>query len=211
MLKFDAAKHEYRWADQIVPSVTMIVSPLISHLAAVPPEQLERARQEGKAIHKMVELDCKGKLESVPEWLQGHLEAWRRFVAESGFECWATEEPLYHPLGYAGTPDLIGTIGDPDSRPVVIDIKRTLYAGPAVGLQLAAYKELWNRFNKSVDFLRSEAKHTKVGKRYALQLRAEGTYRLVPYEDDEDWTTFLALLTTYRWERKWKQRLLKAA
>jgi hypothetical protein len=198
MLKFDAAKHEYRWSDQIVPSVTSIISPLISHLSVVPPDQLERARQEGKAIHRMVELSCKGELESVPEWLHGHLEAWRRFVAETRFECWATEEPLYHPLGYAGTPDLIGKL----KRPCVIDIKRSLYAGPAIALQLAAYKEAWNR---------QRGKDERVVDRFALQLRAEGTYRLVPYEDDEDWTTFLALLTTYRWERKWKQRLLKAA
>jgi hypothetical protein len=201
VLTFDQASHTYRWHGQPVPNVTRIIAPLVTYIATVPPDRLEAARQEGEHIHEMVALDCRGKLESVPQWMAGHREAWELFKEETGFECWATEERLYHPLGYAGTPDLVGTM--PKARngyPAVIDLKRTLYAGPAIGLQTASYSELWNR---------KHGKGMKVSGRYGLQLRPNGTYRLQPYEDADDWPAFLAMLTTYRWREKWAH--LKAA
>lgn len=194
MLSFDAATHTYRFNGAVVPNVTKILAPMVD-LSMVPADALENARQEGVAIHRMVELDCKGDLDvaSLPEWMKPRHAAWCKFKEDSGVEVWAAEEKIYHPMGYAGTPDIIGCLPKfKRQAPAVIDVKRSLFAGPAIGLQTAAYREAWNRKHKDM----------KAENRYALQLRENGTYRLEPYDDPDDWTAFLALLTTYRWRQK---------
>ena len=54
----------------------------------------------------------------------------------------------------------------------------------------------------------SDARNTMVEKalrtdrRFGLQLRKDGTYRLQPFEDREDFSVFLACLTTHTWKEK---------
>lgn len=199
-LTFDQAAHVYYWHGRPVPNVTRIIAPLTDY-SRIPPDVLERARQEGMAIHRMVELDCKDDLdlEALPAWMRPHHEAWCRFKAEAGFEPIAVEQPMYHPtLGYAGTPDLIGRA--PRLKgvkgPLLIDVKRSFFAGPAIGLQTAAYTVLWN------DTEGQTAGRVPTNNRFGLQLRDDGSYRLEHYADDEDFVAFLACLQQYRWRAK---------
>lgn len=194
MLAFDAATHTYTWQGEVVPHVTGIISHLTSY-DRIPPESLERARQQGVAVHKMVELDCKGTLADLPEWMFGHFDAWCRFKAESGFECWASERYLFHSrLGYAGTVDLVGLLPKlrTSKKPAVLDVKRSFYAGPAIGLQTAGYLEAAN----------TAPGMDRIEERYALKLDANGTYRLQRYEDRDDSIAFLACLQQLRWKEK---------
>jgi post-segregation antitoxin (ccd killing protein) len=138
MLTFDEGPHLYRWNGEPVPSVTQIIKPL-SSFDHVDPDVLERARQEGVAVHKMVELACRDELDEpgLPEWLRPYLAAWRAFVAETGFVLDASEERVYHlDYRYAGTLDLRGrTRVHPRG---LFDLKRSFAAGRAIGVQLAA-------------------------------------------------------------------------
>lgn len=201
LLSFDPAAHVYHWGGTPVPNVTRILAPLTDY-SRIPPDVLERARQEGAAIHRMVELDCKGSLDvdalmtaEGQEWLRPYYAAWRKFVDETGFELWESEQRVYHKtFAYAGTLDLTGLM--PKIRlkaPALLDIKRSFYAGGAIGVQISAYEKARN---SAVDkALRTES-------RFGLQLRKDANYRLEPFEDRDDFGVFLACLTTLRWKEK---------
>lgn len=188
-LLFDPVEHVYTVAGKRVPSVTQILSPLVDY-SMVPRETLERARQLGQAVHRMSELYDLDDLDmdNLADELRPYLTAWIRFRAETGFVPETIEKRLFHPsLRFAGTPDRSGLIG---RRRAVIDIKKMLTLGPVIGLQLAAYRELFEKHG------------TPVEDRYGLGLRADGTYRLVPYTDKGDWPAFLSLLTIRNWKEK---------
>lgn len=198
MLSFDEPSHTYRWNGTVAPGVTTIIKPLETSFFCTP-EQLERARQEGKAIHKMVELHCRNKLDidELPLWLKPHLKAWEKFIAETGFKLWQSEHRLYNEVyGYAGTLDLAGVLTKKKHAPrsAIIDIKRTLTGAPAVGVQLAGYKDGWNRA--------ALGRAEWADLRFGLQLRPSGEYRLEPFESPDDFPAFLACLTIKRWKEK---------
>lgn len=199
MLTFDEFRHKYAWNGQDVPGVTSILKPLID-LSHVPPDRLEKARQEGKAIHSMVEMDCAGTLdvEGLPEWMKPVYGAWSEFREISGFEPLANEMRVYHrQMRYAGTFDLLCVVprcNGWQGRTALLDLKRSLYGGPVVGLQLAAYEEA----------AKSQGVTTGVPRirRGALVLSPAGKFELVPYDDKTDYLTFLALLTVERFRRR---------
>ncbi len=187
MLTFDQAEHRYFYDGKPVPNVTRILSPLVD-FSMVPADTLERARQEGVAVHKMVELDCAGDLdvENLPEWLRSRYQAWRKFVADAQFRVLASEKRVFHPTyRYAGTLDLFGHI---NGDVAFIDLKRSFAAGPVIGLQLAAYLEAYCE----------QEKVGKNAKRYGLRLLETGEYRLEPFTNRNDFRNFLALLTVAR-------------
>lgn len=187
--------HEYRWEGAVVPHVTRIIASLTNY-DRIPLDVLERAKQQGTAIHKMVELDLRGDLvHPVPRWLGGHYDAWIRFREESGFEPWASEQYVYHRrLGYAGTLDLAGLLPKlrRSKKPAVVDVKRSFYAGPAIGLQTVGYADAWN----------SERGMPQLEERYALALYPNGLYRLERYEEHDDGLAFMACLQQHRWKEK---------
>lgn len=195
MLTFDEAAHRYFWCGEPVPNVTGILKPLTDY-SHIPAEALENARLEGVAVHKMVELDCKGDLDTdtLPGWMEGHWQAWQKFKRESGFECHSSEQRLYHTaVRYAGTCDLVGKT--PRMKNVrglsLIDIKRSFYAGRAIGVQLMAYATAWEAEGRP-----------PIHNRFALRLDKSGDYRLMPFTDREDWSVFLACLTLHRYKER---------
>lgn len=211
MLTFDAERHIYHWDGKPVPNVTRIIAPLVD-LSMIPADALEKARLEGVAVHKMAQLYFEGKLDAAAlyseegqAWLIPHYEALLKFESETGFECWKSEHQMYHRgLGYAGTTDLIGLM--PKLKTVlgssVVDIKRSLYGGPSIGLQLVAYRKSWNDGDGKAKELRIADRN-----RFALQLRKDGSYRLTQYDDPEDEVAFIACLQHLRWkERKYGSR-----
>lgn len=201
MLAFDAASHTYTWDGKLVPNVTRIIAPLTDY-SRIPEDVLERARQEGKAIHKMVELACRGtldvaSLETDPAqaWLRPYYRAWLRFLDETGFELWESEQQVYHmKFGYAGTFDLVGCMTKTTRFGLsLLDIKRSFYAGLAIGVQLAGYEQARNaRVEKDI----------RTNRRFGLQLRKDGTYRLQPFEDRDDFAVFLSCLTLHQWRTR---------
>lgn len=189
MLTFDPVEHVYTVGGRRVPSVTQTLAPLVDY-SKVPAAVLKRAQQLGQAVHLMTELYDLDDLdtETLSDELLPYLTAWRRFRAETGFVPETIEQQLYHPaLHYAGTSDRTGLI---NGRRAVIDIKKMLTLGPVIGVQLAAYKELHIKNGVQIE------------DRYGLGLRADGTYRLVPFRDTSDWPVFLSLLTLRNFKDK---------
>lgn len=195
-LAFDAEKHEYRLNGALIPHVTGILAPLTDY-SRIPAPVLERARQEGRAIHKMVELDCLGTLDvaTLPEWMAPAFKAWCDFKAASGFSLVLSEfAGCNPPLGYAGTLDLLCEL--PRLKgwkgTALLDVKRSLYAGPVIGLQLAAYRAI----------VESDKGMPRVSRRGALRIGVDGKFQIEPYDDPTDLATFIALLTLKRWREK---------
>lgn len=197
MLEFDAATHTYRWKGAKVPHVTGVLAPFTDY-SHIPADTLKKAQDEGIAIHRMVELDCQDELDvdGLPEWLRGYHKAWKLFVEETGFSIESSEERVYHPtLGYAGTLDLCGMLTHTGPEIAIIDVKRSFYAGAAIGLQTWAYLEARN----------TDKERLPASKRFALQLRPNGTYRLQEFKDRADKSVWLAALTIYRWRERNEQ------
>jgi hypothetical protein len=191
VLTFDEASHTYFWNGKRVPNVTSIIAHLTDY-SHIPADRLRELQERGKAIHKMVALAIRDDLAELPEWLRPYHQAWRSFVAFARFEPWESEQRVYHHrMGYAGTLDLAGTIHKGGG--VLIDIKRSLYAGPAIGLQLAAYEMARN---ETVERCR------RTSSRWALELHEDGKYNLTPYEDEDDRIAFIACLQQYRWRQR---------
>ena len=199
-LTFKEDGHRYFWDGQPIPNVTRILAGLVD-FSFVKAEDLARAQEEGKAQHKLVELECKGGLDVNvldPYW-KPHLAAFRACVAETGFKIIASERKVRHPIyGYAGTLDMEAELF---SAEAILDLKRSFYGGPVIGLQLAAYLEARNAERAR------EGTKKKLKKRYALRLLpgSKPPYRLKEYTDDEDFGVFLGLLKTQRWKEKYSR------
>ena len=196
-LTFDEPAHQYFWQGRPVPNTTRIIAHLTDY-SHIPPDRLVRLQEEGKAVHKLVELDCRNDLntDTLPDWLKPHYAAWCRFKEDTGFECWDAERRVYHEkLGYAGTLDLAGILPKlPKTRDAaIIDVKRSLYGGPAIGLQTVSYEDGRNAL---------VPKDQRTRLRFALVLGADGAYRLTQYSDPDDRGAFLACLQQWYWRAK---------
>jgi hypothetical protein len=192
VLTFNATGHQYFWHGKPVPDHVTKVLGLVTDLSRIPTDVLENARQEGVDEHRMVNLHATGDLDEdvLPAWLRPKLAGLRKFFADTEFRMIGSETAVYHRLyKYAGTLDLVGEMRYQRHKVrAIIDVKRSLYAGRAIGLQTAAYLEAWSDSNPN------ECRPTH---RFALRLR-DGDYRLEPYTQRDDFSLFLACLSVHR-------------
>lgn len=190
-LSFDEATHTYRWDGVVVPSVTTILRILDdSALSRVSPDVLAAAAGRGTAVHKATELDDEGTLDesSVDPAIAPYLEAWRRYRADTGLEPIAVEQRVYHNQHrYAGTFDRVAML---DGQRVIVDIKSGT-AWPSHGPQTAAYAYAWERMHGK-----------KIDGRIVVYLASDGQYRADRHGNQNDWATFVAALTIYRFKEQ---------
>ena len=171
-----------------LPRVTEILAAvgLGQDWSLVPPDVLVAAQKRGTAVHAAIEALAYGYFDEAatdPE-IVPYLEAYRAFIAESGHEAIASEIEVMHPTWrYVGHPDRVGWLL---GRRCILDFK-TGDLGP-VAYQLAGYRAAWNAQHPTepVDVLA------------AVQLRAEGTYRLHEVSAAEAEPVFLAAVMVYR-------------
>jgi hypothetical protein len=188
-LTFDAESHTYRYAGAIIPSVTQILEAEgISDFSMVPSEALRIAQERGTAVHQATEYLDQDRLdwESVDPSLLGYLEAWERFKDDCEVTILEIETRVYSELGYAGTLDRIVELG---ARKVLIDIKSGAPTR-AAKIQTAAYQF-------------AHPDRDRIDYRAAVQLSADGKYKLHPYHGDLIWdfSVFSAALTLYQFKR----------
>jgi len=198
-LSFDAARHEYRVAGRVVPSVTQILAPLYD-FASIPPGVLERKRQIGDAVHAAIALEAMGEEldpESIDPEIVGYLDGWRSFVRERHYTPILSEAKVYHrALRYAGTLDGAGTLdaGGKDGRvTALLDAKATYELHPAVGPQTAAYLAAAHDCGLLPKTVKA---------RYALHLRPDGTYGLDQLSEASDFAVFQSALTLLNFKRR---------
>lgn len=185
----DDEEHVYFYQGRKVPGITRLMEPIHSY-DGVPDWVLERKAELGSFVHFACELYDQGRLDepTLSASLKPYVDAWKLFRKEHAGRIHAVEPKLFHHgLGYAGQPDRDMEL---DTANDVVEIKTTSQLFNAVGVQLAAQEHLLNAANP---------KRKAGGKRFAVQLKADGRYTLREYKDPHDWPTFVGLLSTYNW------------
>jgi hypothetical protein len=189
MLTFAAETHQYRWDNRIVPSVTQVLQQ-VQDFSMVALEVLERKRQIGVALHAAIEMGDELDPDSLDELVVPFYRAWRSFMADTGYKPRLNEQPIYSvKYNYAGKPDTVGKLG---RREALIDYKSAWDLHPATGPQTAAY------LNGAYEMDLCDRDLP----RFALQLRHNGTYRLEPLTDPNDFSVFLSMLSIYNWKKR---------
>ena len=154
------------------PSVTRVLrdAGYYDDLRSIPEHLLQRARLRGQAIGTAIQYDLEGDLdlETVDPIIQPYLDAFSLFEKEARLDrsqCF-TEQPVYHDVAqYWGKPDLLCALGI-GGQWAIVDVKVTATTPISTRLQIAAYR------------LASEAPEA-----YALQLKSNGTYKLIDCSD----------------------------
>ena len=147
----------------------------------------EYSRDRGSMAHLACQLHDEDDLDesTLDPVIRPYLEAWKKFRADTCFNPELIERKLYHPVyGYAGTLDRYGLFNDYKS---VIELKSGLISA-VTGLQLAAQGMLL------------EANGYEVQKRFALQIKKDGAYKLTPYNDANARVVFLACVTAHNFK-----------
>jgi len=196
VIHFDPSSHTYSLDGRKLPNVTSILSPL-SVYAGIPQHLLEAAAQRGNDVHKACELYLWDLLdeESLCDEYKSYLAGFKKFLHETRFQAEQVEERVYHKtLLYAGTLDMGGLLpSGKKTRRALIDIKTTFALLASVGPQTAAYAEAWNSMHdKDQHFV----------ERFGLQLKADGTYKMLPFNHPSDMTIFRSCLNVHNFMRK---------
>jgi hypothetical protein len=186
-LHFDEAAHRYTYGGRELISVTQALSEagLVDRTGYT-----VEAAARGAAVHKSVQRlhGPDGAVGQIDPAHMPYLEAYLTFRAESVFDVHSSEEQVCDPVrGYAGTFDLRGRFRNYGGGVDLIDIK-TGTVPSWVGYQLAAYVRLIPVAPR---------------RRWALNLRADGTYRLTPFAARTDEQVFLAALVVAQAKRGW--------
>lgn len=179
MLTFDEVAHVYYWNGKRVPGVTTILQALHS-FDGVPADILKAAQERGTAVHLACEYLDKDILDedSVDPAIADYVNGWRLFNIEAAPTWTHIEAQSFHKvMRYAGTVDRVGIIAGEEW---VIDIKTSIQSHAVWGLQTSAYAQALEKPN---------------ARRGTVQLRKDGTYRLIEWKDKQDWATFLSLIT----------------
>ncbi len=195
VLQFDPVGHIYTLDGVRIPSVTTVLKPLYN-FDGIPAAVLNAKAALGTAVHRACELldmddldeeSDAGRAALAP--LAGYLAGYKRFKADKRLSIVANEQRLYHPVHrYAGTIDrryaMEGHVWD-------VDLKSTVAMSPIVGVQTAAYTEMYRATG-----------HTQPARRGALQLFPDGKYKLHEFTDPSDFAVFLSLLTVQRFKER---------
>jgi hypothetical protein len=179
MLTFDDSTHSYFWQGKPVPGVTTVLKALHS-FEGIPEAIMALAQDRGTAVHLACEYFDRGILDemSLDERIVGYVQAWKRFRSENVCEWSHIETQCFHPLlRYAGTLDRAGTI---KGERWLIDIKTSIASHAVWGVQTSAYANAMSMPNV---------------RRGTVQLRKDGTYRMIEWKSPNDWPVFVSLLT----------------
>ena len=183
-LAFDATTHTYRAGNQLLPSVTQIISAqgLGPDYSAVPPATLMRKAITGTKVHGKCQMVLQHGPRIMETWTHEedalsnrYVDGFVRFLADTHYEQLGGEQPLADlDLGIAGTLDSYGWL---NGWCIVVDFKTAISLHlKAAALQVHAYSLLL----KATGALgwRAGDPTPHIEGYYALQLKP-GAYKLV--------------------------------
>lgn len=157
---------------------------------------MDGAAQRGTRVHKAAEaLDKFGTVECEDD-IVPYIQAYVKFVKDNESAWEKIEWPVCYEKRYAGTVDRYGTIG---SIPGIVDIKTTQ---SITGLHKVLYTAQLNLYRLAV------LKEKPVEGLWVLQLKKDGTYKIIPIEVNEDLAK--ACLTMHEAIKNSKRRRKKA-
>lgn len=166
MNKFDENTHTYTINDRPVPSVTQVLTEIFGKRFWYD----DWYAQRGRANHAMISYYIKGCLDfdSVSEQIKGYLDAFIKFLNETGFTTIKSETSLFSTVyNFGGTPDLL--LSDPSGQLILADIKSSVEQ--IVKLQLAGYDILYNEIK------------IKPKRHCAIELSTDGKYKIHWFND----------------------------
>lgn len=182
-LNFDPETHKYTLDGVVLPSVTQVLHGVgLIDFGHIDQLILDRAAALGTAVHAACAYDDMTDLDedALDDNIRPHLDAWRKFRGTMKFD--AIEQSLCHPgYGFAGTPDRVNS-------DLIIDIKTGSIVPAWVGLQLAAYSILAD---------------LPTAKRWAVQLKPDGSFKIYEFKKRTDRSVFLAALSVYQWRMEY--------
>lgn len=172
---FDPKAHTYTVSGTVYPSVTQIIRFLsYDKAAAGNPYVRDAAAARGTAVHLYTQyMDSDIPFEYPPQ-ISGYLTAYAAFLRDYGPQWLAVEHRIANTeLQAAGTLDRFGFM---DGKYAIVDIKSTASLDKDyVSAQLAGYHAILTDPGCITPLLRDPEKEVR---RYALQLKSTGDYRL---------------------------------
>jgi hypothetical protein len=183
---YDEETHTHRIGGEVVPGITTCIKPLTSY-DAIPPAVLQAACDWGTAVHKTVELFCKGTLDEdqLDPALALVLTGFNRWADEVGIlPCdFVVETPMGDPsLMFAGIPDLIL-----DGK-LIVEVKTRPVNMLTDSIQTAAQEALWKK---------NGGQRTKEYEHRVLTLNVDGSYHYQKVNHRQAWPRFRKLLDHY--------------
>lgn len=181
-VQFDESTHTYTVDGRVVPSVTQV----LKSVGMIDERWFNQAaRDRGRVVTIAIELHSKGELVTVPGGYEGYVEAWVKFVDDTGFAARDVEKPVFSRLhGFAGTPDLEGHVPGATRR-LIVDVKTGVEA-EHYPIQTAGY-----------DMAYSDAHD-----RWCVFLKQNGKYAIRQHTNPRDRDVFLAALKIVHWQRE---------
>jgi len=195
---FDPVNHTYHnlLNERLVSNTDILEGMGFSDYSQVPEQYRIPALERGTAVHAATAL-----LDNRRRWaragyedVRGYVEGWRKFKKAFKFKPDLIEKSLHDPVyKVATTPD---RWGDSIHGLITVQIK-TGEVEDWVGLQLA-FEEKCIRL-----YLEDTAGGVQSSdKRFAVELRSDGTYKERRFTDPDDIRVFLSAVTVHQWQRK---------
>jgi len=184
MIQFDPETHTYTINGRIYPSVTQIIKGVLGDELWYKDWYAGR----GRAIHQAIHYLVKNRLnyDSLDERIVGQIEAFKKFLVETGFTVLESEIQMYsNTYQFAGTADLI--LSDKASNLILADIKSSIES--KVDLQLAGYSILYGS--------------SRIKQFCAVGLSEDGNYKMRWVKDIKiAERVFMSCLTVYNWKKQ---------
>lgn len=210
-LAFDRDTHTYTLDGDRVPSVTTVLRAAgLLDFSHIPPTILEEARVRGDRVHSAVQYFNENDLnvaefEATFPLYAPYLHAWIRFREERSFH------PMFNEYRVAsrrhrvaGTLDCLGVL---DEGAVLVDFKTGAPADVAADLQTAAYYGLALETAQDDPLLGKFFETYPSVRRFAVQLRKDGSFLLEPYTAPTDYREFCTLVSAYHVVAKHRSRI----
>jgi hypothetical protein len=183
IFRADLEKHEYHLGDDQLDSITDCLKGAgVVEVAFATDHDL----WVGTATHRAIELYNKGTLDldTLDPDLRNRIDAWREFLALTGFKVKESEKSVYSPiLRVAGTLDVLGDF--PDGAEGIVEVKSGNVAK-------------WCALQTAGQDILLGGKHRR---RFGLKVPRYGKAVVTPHRNPDDYAVFMACVTVAHWKR----------
>lgn len=202
-LTFDPETHTYAVDGNVLPSVTQIIRDAGLYPWGNDSTDANYYMERGLAVHAACRYWDEGRLdphEELDPEVEPRLDAYKKFLKDSGARVLMNETPMYHPaMRYAGTLDRL-FVWNNDLW--LVDLKAGGHV-PAYCVQTAAYLDMLQSIPLGIDLYEKLAGWDRLQVlRAGLHLAGDGTYKVEMHADHTDISTFRHALGLYFWKRR---------
>lgn len=197
---FDEVSHLYSLSDgRIVPGHTRVLEfgGLVNY-QDIAPEIIERKSEIGREVHRASKMYDDGVLiKKIDPRIEGYLDAWIDFRRHSKFTPFLREHRGVYwidGLPFGMQIDALGMMAGIREE-VSVELKTCTQILPHHGVQLAAQAA-----GVAKNGVQSPLAKFLTRKRIAVQLRADGSFKVHTFEDRSDFEAFRAALFTTHWK-----------